>query len=288
MAVIVLEAFSADLPSFITNNKAITNVMNKRGIDLANAKYIRDTPPSSGRDKKLSDPNRIPVYLLNDGNVYIPNMYSPRVSINNNGEYVSADRLSGKNLLGFTKQYGYIDVTDASNFNTAKRADRKAAKAGSIDRGKGQYKAGDAWYQMRGQDKSGYKLPSPYKYSQMLDDVDMDNYADKLEYFYNRINKVRQQLVTIMSDIDIKNPRGVKGTYYSRDPMDIVGAITRDLSRVSYNYRNLIKEINSYLNNEDYTGEEKERAIKSAFRYADISDMLRGISRDLKGLADAQ
>lgn len=292
MAVKVLEVFSDNLPSFLTNNTDVADALNRRGIDLANATYTRDTPPRSGRDPKISDPNRKSVYRLKDGQVYIPGIYDPYVRINNDSNYVYASKLSGKNLLSFTDEYGYIDATDPSNFKTDKQRQRAAARSGSVDRGLGQYKDPSGnWRTARGQDKSGYKLPSPTKYSDMLYDVGLDTYADRLDYFYKRLVGIRDRLVSLMSNVDIKSPSSIKGTYYSNDALDIIGSISRSLSQAANSYRKLVENIEKLIeeynsgNYNDYEGRYPiDKSIQSAFKWSDLSRSIQDLSKEMKGL----
>lgn len=125
----VVEAFSSELPSWLTGDKQVVKGLNNRGIDLANATYVLDAPPNSGRDKKMNDLNRLPVYRLFDMGgelkVFIPGLTDPEVYYN--GNYTRASKLSGKGLLSRTFSYGYIDLTDSKNMKTGKQAARKAA-----------------------------------------------------------------------------------------------------------------------------------------------------------------
>lgn len=142
----IKESFSDNLPSWLTktikNDNAIKDRLNRANIDLVNAVYVPDVLRSN-RDPKLKDPYHINIFKLpigySNGNItytaYLVGINNPRVYID--GEYQDANKLSWKKLIDEADEYGYIEINDPDLIQ--KKADRKTAKAGSIERGVGQY-----------------------------------------------------------------------------------------------------------------------------------------------------
>lgn len=229
----IVESFSKELPSWLVRDKSIVRYLNKRNVDLNKATYVPDRMISSGRDKRLKDSNKIQVFLINANSSRYPEVYivgteGPYIHIGNRYDYAS--KFSMKDLLSIAVEYGYIDISDATNTNTDIKAQRRDAKAGSIDRGRGQYKYnkvrydkgddgytdwdnpiddGYEWFNTPGEDKSGYKLPDPNKYVKMLNQVDKSNYGRRVTGIYNKIKNLKSSIdnIEISPDtgVDISN-----------------------------------------------------------------------------------
>lgn len=240
--IIIKESFSNNLPNWLTKDRSVVRYLNSKNVDLNKATYVPDVMISSGRDKRLKDSNKIQVFLINDGYspvVYIVGTEGPYVNIG--GRLDNASKFPMKTLLSIAVEYGYIDISDATNTNTNLKAQRRNAKAGSINRGKGQYKFnkvrynkrddgftdfdnpiddGYEWLTADGQDKSGYKLPDPNKYVKMLNQVDKSNYGRRVTGIYNKIKNLKSSI----DNIEINPDTGVDVSNMYRAYSDVIRA----------------------------------------------------------------
>lgn len=252
----IVESFSKELPSWLVKDKNAVKYLNSKNIDLNKATYVPDRMISSGRDKRLKDSNKIQVFKLEDGSVYIVGCpVSPYIRVGNRWDY--ANRFSMKTIASIADEYGYIDISDSTNTNTDLKAQRRDAKAGSIDRGVGQYKHnkvkynkkddgftdwdnpiddGYEWLTTKGQDKSGYKLPDPNKYVKMLNQVDKSNYGERVEKLYNKIKALKSDI----DNIEIKSGNG-----------KTISDLYRRYSDVIYSYGNLLDGCQNAIDDDD-------------------------------------
>ena len=133
---ILTEAYN-NLPSWFTDfldnssdGKSVKKILSNRGIDLANATYIKGVFPRSNRDPVLKDESRLTIFRLNDGRsdekIYIVGVNNPWLHLPGSWDSKYANELPMKTILSMATEYGYIDTNDSRNSNKGKRAERAA------------------------------------------------------------------------------------------------------------------------------------------------------------------
>lgn len=283
MITIKNEGFSSSFPSWLVKalergeyyRKSGSDRNRKANIAWDTAEYIPAKLPTSARAREYKDPNRLQVFLLDDGTsrtsnqVYIPELgIIPSVWNNRTRNYVNANRLNFNDLANMTVEYGYIDKSKDNTLD--KRRDRANAKKGSIERepnmGQKWSDYSQKWLTSRGYDKSGYPL-NPDKYINMLAKMDVNDTekaSKRVEMYYNQIEDVRNKIIKELSKSskDLANSKG-KGSFSSNRMEDLSNAIGY-LSRAMYDYKNLLKSIEDLNKNKGKSGSEKEEnAYKS-------------------------
>ena len=291
------EDFSKYLPDWLIKSKGMINMLDKRGIDLANVEFIGADIPKNGHDPDIKNPDLLKVYHLEYGNpshpshiVYIPG-YNDAESIDllHNGRYAALKYYSVKQLLDHTIDFGYIDLTKASNTKYDKVKERRDYKKGAfnLDRNKnaqftttpiiGYEKKSNGyndydkpiyadlkWVEKDGYDKSGYPI-NPDKYKNLLIELQAENSQKALEDCYAKIENTRNSIIELMSKINIKSKDGY-------DMFRTISNASNNLSNIIYNYNDTLKSIEWY---NSYKGEMSEESIK------------RGISKEIKSLIES-
>lgn len=290
------------------------------GIDLARAKYVPDQLPRNGRDPKFKDTSKLAVFRLKrsvDSNepqaIYIPGYTDPGVYVRDGNGYTNffhASVISKKSLLQLTTEYGYIDLTDATNSNRDIRKERAAARSGmppQRDRSKqghlvtntvyGKDERGRTdfnnilgqeqhWVLEKGYDRSGYRL-NPSKYKDMLDRVGMSDYTVRLNSFYKRIEAYRERLIAVMGKFNTRNATKfvAKSTWASTIFEDIADA-TKALSAAIGYYTKLERELDNIMN----SGNPDDNDIRWTFQFQApaIRQYLEETNKYLKALETAK
>lgn len=298
------EAYN-NLPSWFTNfldnhvdGKAVKRVLSSRGIDLANATYIKGDMPRSNRDPVLKDESRLAIFRLNDGRgeiIYIKGVNNPYLRVNNAGrygwEYKYANELPMKTILEMTTEYGYIDTNDSRNTNREVRRERAALKrAAGPERGKGQHPVERTiystdeygrkdynnplgteieWVMTKNQDKSGYPL-DPEKYKRMLDNVGLDTYGARLESYFKKIEALRTRIIAAMNQFSVdSSPKFRVGNFFSRNIYGDIGDATQNLAKAIDEYQGLKKECAAVVNRWEgkASREELDERIQELFKW---------------------
>ena len=286
------EAYN-NLPSwfttFLDKHPDVKKALSQRGIDLANATYIKSDMPRSNRDPVLRDNSRLAIFRLNNGRgeiVYIKGVNNPYLHTNG-WEYKYADELPMKTILEMTTEYGYIDTNDERNSNKSIRRDRANLRYKYPPRGKGQYPvertiyATDEngkkdysnpvgteieWVMTKGQDKSGYPI-DPDKYTKMLDNVGLADHSARLDSYYKQIEDLRQQLIVLMQEnTTVSAVKKVNTKVYSRNTYEKISEATRELSNCIEYYRRICERCKEIVES-DISDEEKDERINQTFRW---------------------
>jgi len=284
----IKESYSDEFPSWLVNainrNKDIKAGLSKANIDLANASYVPDTLAKGGRDPKLKDPSRVNVFKLIDGSVYLDGINNPYVFLPRMGIQKNVSQMSWKQVLDIADEYGYIMKNDPDLIQ--KRADRKAAKAGSVNRGLGQYHKqmfkyqsdpdnrwrtleipdGWKWVQAKGQDKSGYPL-NPDKYKDMLDDVGLNNYADRLQKYYDKIENYRTQIIKMFNDSTMDMAMNGRKGDWGQTYLDSISDCVRRLDNAVRSYKQLNKAVQEAIKYSADDGRDVNIAIRHVFQF---------------------
>lgn len=298
----IKESYSDEFPSWlvsaINKSKGIKDGLLKANIDLSNATYVPDTLAKGGRDPKLKDPSRVNVFKLMDGSVYLDGINNPYVYLPRMGITKNVSQMSWKQVLDIADEYGYIMKNDPDLMQ--KRADRKAAKAGSINRGPGQYHKqvfkyqsdpdnrwrtleipdGWKWVQAKGQDKSGYPL-NPDKYKDMLDDVGLNNYADRLQKYYDKIENYRTQIIKMFNDSTMDMAMNGRKGDWGQTYLDSISDCVRRLDNAVRSYKQLNKAVQEAIKYSADDGRDVNRAIRHVFQF-----YASGLRNDLDRLKD--
>lgn len=294
------EDFSSSLPDWIIKNRTIINLLSKHNIDLNKVKFIETSPPTSGWDPTIKNTNLLKVYRLKSDSkypsyeVYIPG-YNDDLHFDLEGgfRYKSITSYSTKQLLAHTVNFGYIDLSDASNTNYQIKKDRFNAKKDDLNIDRDKFKQfshipklgyekdpdgstdyaspiyGDLeWLTKSGYDKSGYKL-NPNKYKDLLIKLKAENIQESLEEYYNKIESLRASIIDKISSIDMKTESG-------RRAMDKMTSLINRLSSALYEYQDVSHELASVQRGveagrweEDEAKSWIQSAIKSAFKSID-------------------
>lgn len=274
------ELLTEDLSGFpqwlkpLLSNKSVSRVLSNRDIDLQNAQYIKAAPPRSSRDPILKDATKLCVYRLDldrsgTNNVYIAGVNDIEAP-DDAGNWTYISKLPYTQLFSRLIEFGYIDLTDATNSNKDIRAER--IQLHQIDAPKrnpryGQreithYDGSKEWYTDLNYDKSGYKL-DPHKYQRMLDSVDLTTYSARLRSFYNKITATQRALNDVMQKITLDN----YDYNASADAYDRVDDAVRYLRNAVRYYRALEDDCEYIINSDDVIDEEdRNHDIQRAFR----------------------
>lgn len=273
---VLTEAYN-NLPSWLTDffdhhpqGASAKKILSNRGIDLANATYIKGIMPRSNRDPVLKDSSRLTIFRLDDGrgeDIYIVGVTNPYLHVPDahSWDYKYAKDLPIKTLLSLATEYGYIDTNDSRNSNKeVRRARAELRRNAAPERGVGQHPverkiyATDEygrhdydnligteieWVMTKGQDKSGYPL-DPEKYVKMLDNVGLDTYAARLESYYKKIESVRTRLIALFDKFDANDSDKYR-TYgsFSRNVHEDIAEAMNSWSRAIKAYQNVKNEV---------------------------------------------
>lgn len=299
------EDFSLNLPTWITKNKEIVKLLNKKGIDLAHATYIPAPIPEDGHNEVFKEARYLRVYRIKEGDgsyARYPRLWiegvndEMRLDLEDEARYKAVGNISKKKLMPHVVEFGYIDLANSDNTTAMIKKDRAKRKEGAIaldrekyaqygsrpllrlDRGVNGWKHiyGDieAWITKSGYDKSGYPL-NPDKYKKILDDVGLSDYESRLDKYYERIENIRTKVINILTNIDIKgkDSKLARDTYY----------VTKVFSRVLETYTDLLKEIDYIINNEKTSDEQKNEYIRDIFQGNSWGISVRSLRREIEG-----
>lgn len=299
---ILTESYS-NLPSWFTDfldnssdGKSVKKLLSNRGIDLANATYIKGVFPRSNRDPVLKDESRLTIFRLRDGRgderVYIVGVNNPWLRLPGSWDSKYANDLPMKTILSMATEYGYIDTNDSRNSNKDKRAERAALRRIDVagpQRGVGQYPverkiyATDEygrkdwnnvigteieWVMTKGQDKSGYPL-DPEKYVKMLDKVGLDTYAARLESYYKKIESARARLIALFDKFDVNDSDKYR-TYgsFSRNVHEDISEAMNSWSKAIKSYQTLKNQVAEIVaRHEESPSEKTDERIQRAFAW---------------------
>lgn len=267
-----------NLPTWLTSNlkKLDINKLNNKGIDLYNCTF-EETNDLKIRDSRWTDPNLIPVFLLRDtyknkefDKLYIWGIVDPYI---NDGK--DASEHTRQWLLKNSLYKGFINISTNKKINKDKYIDPRYANVTYSKHKKyaGQQKSAysDNYVTFSNRDKSGYKIPNPVEKLSKLYDMHLDNYADVLDRYYNKLNILKKKIfnIDIKSDIDTR--------IYSRS----LGS----LSSTIQNYKNLVSDIDNIIKtHSDMSEEEFKKHIDwSGYREELNSDIVK-LSNYLKEL----
>ena len=290
------EDFSSSLPQWLRKKYIAQALYKKKGVDLANVEYVGDVLPANARDKRVQDSTKISCFLLRPRYggefVWVKGLNDDDYLDLGDG-YRAIKYYSMKTILDNALEYGYIDLTDEQNRVGGLQRMRKTRQHGVVNRQKtAQYKkeikkydyengvkqlpSEYQWITQKGYDKSGYPL-NPMKYKNKLEDVGYDNYQVRLEKYHNRIEKVREDIIELLTNYDIKTGLRTKSNW-SDDLDDIV----RTFTRVTEEYKNILKELDRVLSKDWKDDADKDYYFKSIFNGDGYSGNIRQLRKYLE------
>ena len=264
------------------------------------AKYISDEVPTSNRDPRLKDPNRLNLFKFKNGSsdAFYKGDFIQDLWIN----WRPISKTPWKNIIPHIDEFGYIDLTDSNNSNADVRSDRREIKKDSVldpdspnYRGQGQYhhrsdrydyKTGESWVDYEwimtsGQDKSGYKL-DPYRLQRKLDNIGFKEVSSRIESFYNQLESVRLQLINLLSSLDVKNMTLAKNTNYTTNA-DVVSQTARYFSNAADTFRQIKTEVDKTVD------DLKSGRISKATADSQINYTFKYLAKDFRNyLKDAK
>lgn len=289
------EDFSSSLPKWLRKGYIAKELYKKRGVDLANVEYVGDVLPANARDKRVQDSTKISCFLLK------PRWGSEFVWVKglNDDDYIdfgdgyrAIKYYSMKTILDNALEYGYIDLTDEQNRVGGVQRMRKDRQRGVVNRQKNaqvkreitkyDYEKGEKlpseyqWITQRGFDKSGYPL-DPMKYKNKLEDVGYDNYQERIEKYHNRIEKVREEIIELLTNYNIRTGLRTKSNW-SDDLDDII----RTFTKVTEEYKNVLNEIDRVLSKDWNNDFDKDYYFKSIFNGNGYSGNIRQLRKYLE------
>lgn len=251
-----------------------------KGISLDNVKIIEGPVPISDTDKRLQPPN-IPIFLLNDGVVYIPGV--------NDEEKLGSRKTLGaykiSALLPQCKKFAYIDGNDPDNFKREyKRNTRYKDRSGSIYRADSPEKDRDGnpigglkntyWNKY---DKSGYKIiPPAEKYKDKLDEIKAKKIYEIMKEYEDYLTDAQQEIANYISSLSMKEYR------LNNDTIERLQAILNNA--IGY-YVAVDKHINEIVNDTSTTDEEKRDRLvdlinsKYPYRWEGVKQLDREVVR---------
>lgn len=239
MIIKLLEDFNSSMPSWLTkevqgNKYWRSNEFKNSNIDWYRAVYHPDTIPTSSRDPRLKDTNRLAVFRFSDGTVIVPAIDDSR-DARIDGRWKPYRRMTWKEVLDNVVDYGYLDLSDANTTRTQIQKDRKSNR---IKKRQPQYydEYTKAWRTVRGYDKSGYKL-DPYALQKRLSKYKASKgIGNVIEKYYNRLNDLNSDLKEMFGKISVDDDPNkvrslVRATDYFHDALtnfsDLKGSIER-------------------------------------------------------------
>ena len=210
----------------------------EKGISLDSVKIIEGPVPISDTDKRLQSPN-IPIFLLNDGVVYIPGV--------NDEEKLGSRKTLGaykiSALLPQCKKFAYIDGNDPDNF---KRKDKQGTRyqelSGSIYRADSPEKDRNGnpiggvkntyWNKY---DKSGYKvIPPSDRYKDKLDEIKAGKIYEIMKEYEDYLTDAQQEIANYISSLSMKE--------YSSN-METIKKLHKELTREINRLKDASKEV---------------------------------------------
>lgn len=256
-----------------------TGLLNK-GISLDSVKIIEGPIPISDTDKRLQSPN-IPIFLLNDGVVYIPGV--------NDEEKLGSRKTLGaydiNTLLGKCEKFAYIDGNDPDNF---KRKDKQNTRyndlSGSIYRTDSPEKDRDGnpiggikntyWYKY---DKSGYKIiPPAEKYKSKLDEIKANKIYEVMKEYEDYLTDAQQEIANYISSLSMQEYRSNNS---------IIRDLQTKLNDAIGYYVTVDKHINEIVNDNSTTDEQKRNNLidlinsQWPYRFEGIKELDREVVR---------
>lgn len=289
------EDFSSSLPQWLRKKYIAQALYKKKGVDLANVEYVGDVLPANARDKRVQDSTKISCFLLKPRYggefVWVKGLNDDDYLDLGDG-YRAIKYYSMKTILDHAIEYGYIDLTDEQNRVGGLQRMRKDRQRGVVNRQKTaqfkrevkkyDYEKGEQlpseyqWITQRGYDKSGYAL-NPMKYKNKLEDVGYDNYQERLEKYHNRIEKVREGIIELLTNYNIKTGLRTKSSW-SDDLDDIV----RTFTRVTEEYKNILKELDRVLSKNWNDDADRDYYFKAIFNGDGYSGNIRQLRKYLE------
>lgn len=218
------EDFSDQLPDWAQNaikggrwNSELKKRLIKQNIDLANAEVeVVDPSTLTLKGVKTGIDEQGNVLMLKmavdngrgyvDNFVYIPGIYNDDYPFTNPrlNKWQSVKLSPAKDIISWVDKA--ILIKPSSTISQT-RADRKKARANSIDRGKGQYSNeynGEVkWYQSSREDKSGYSIPDITKLYSKLTNLTPDNYEERLNYIDKKLAEVKSAVTSLLNNPNI-------------------------------------------------------------------------------------
>ena len=296
------EDFSTKLPTWITKNKDIVKALNRHNIDLAHATYIPAPIPVDGHDEVFKEARYLRVYRISEGDGSYGQRYPKlwieginddmSIDLEDEGRYRAIKNISKRKLLTHVIEFGYIDLANSDNTKAMITKERARAKEGAINFNRethAQFARKEVlgfdskfnhifgktldWLTRTGYDKSGYPL-NPDKYKKVLDNVGLKGYEARLERYYNRIEKIRIQVINILSNINIKSK--------DRKDSDRIYYITKYFTNVLDTYTDILKEIDSIINHPKYNDVDKEAEISCIFQDQGWGPTIGKLRKDLE------
>lgn len=256
----------------------------EKGISLDNVKIIEGPVPISDTDKRLQSPN-IPIFLLNDGVVYIPGV--------NDEEKLGSRKTLGaykiSALLPQCKKFAYIDGNDPDNFKRKEKQDtRYQDRSGSIYRADSPEKDRDGnplggtknnyWHKY---DKSGYIIiPPAEKYKSKLDEIKAKKIYEIMKEYEDYLTDAQQEIANYISSLAMGEYRS---NYNNIDNLQ-----TKLNDAIGY-YVTVDKHINEIVNDNSTTDEQKrDRLIdllnsQWPYRWEGVKEL----DREVNALKDA-
>lgn len=243
------------------------------GIDLNTVNIIDDGDiPESSRDPRLKEPY-IPIFLLQDDTDGETQVYAKGINDNEEctiyGDFYGKlfKYVSVKQLLGATKAFCYIDTSDTDNYGVKeRRVERADYKVNDLENPFNRYSPEEQQriqrYNRNKQfDKSGH-LIDPDKLVNRLKDYKAKNPAKTLDKLYRRLSNIKNDFAQLYLNTDIndyENNQDYKDVFYNYDNLN------DRLKNIIGDYNNFVRNVNSTLNNTEYSEDEKIKRIQYTF-----------------------
>lgn len=251
-----------------------------KGISLDSVKIIEGPIPISDTDKRLQSPN-IPIFLLNDGVVYIPGV--------NDEEKLGSRKTLGaydiNTLLGKCEKFAYIDGNDPDNFKRKEKQDTRYQElSGSIYRADSPEKdrngnpiGGTKNTYWNKYDKSGYKvIPPADRYKDKLDEIKAKKIYEIMKEYEDYLTDAQQEIANYISSLSTDE-------YISNN--NTISNLHAKLTSAIYQYKKVDNHINEIVNDNSTTDEQKRNNLidlinsQWPYRYEGIKELDREVNR---------
>lgn len=274
----IIESFQ-NLPTWITNNldKSSLRILDRKGIDLYNCTCEEiDVSEMRVRDPRWSDEDNVVVILLKD-------LYKNKLYVYDNTEQWEISNPfilnANKNASGNPRKWlldnalniaiikksdnkkpekdHYIDDRNVKNYRLSKHQKYAGQRAYTRD-------GVTTYYGTSGRDKSGYVIPDPTDKLKKLYQINLDNYADVIKRYYNKLTNIKSRVF----DIDIEDVSD-NSEYYK---------LLSRLGESVESYKNLQKSIDRIISKynelpkEEQTPERFEEAVKWIYYDRKLND----------------
>ena len=254
------QSFPNWLIEYMNKHKRLKyNLANYLNVDLQNCVYT-EISNLNEYDNIWNNPNIALIFLINGNN-------------KENKVYLNAKGIDDPYSDETYRHYSRRFLIDHAIHTGFVKINTKPMKTKYIDpRQGGQYKdSSGKWTTTLTTDKSGYTIPDPADKLKKLYEINLDNYAEILEKYYKKINKLKSRVLNI-------DPESVSNYEQLLDTLE-------DLTET---YTNLIDDVNATIHHyndlppEEQTQDKFSQMLNQYYSYNYIAGLCLDLAKELR------